>query len=478
MSDGIGLRSARGPVLLAMMLATGLVAIDASALAPAVLSVTDDIGGFASFPWLFSIYLLTSAVTVPVYSKLADTYGRKPVILVGIAIFLLGSLLCGIAWSMPALIVFRAIQGIGGGAILPISITIIGDIYTVAERARVQGYIAGVWATSAVVGPSLGGALAQVDAWRWIFFVNVPLCVLAGWFVIRRYHERLQRQAHRLDVAGAVLLTVGSSLLVLGVLEGGQAWAWDSPASIGVFACGATALVAFVLVERRAAEPVLPIEVLRRPLIAATTVMGFAIGTGLIGLTAFIPTYLEIGAGVTPLAAGIALATFTFGWPIAATLSGRLYLRFGFRATAMLGGSVILVASIVLILLAAAPSVVTVAAVSLLLGAGFGFSAVPSLVAAQSSVQWGERGVVTGAIMFSRSIGQALGAAVLGAVANAVIAANGGDQRDPATIIAASTAVFVGVAIAAAIVLLGAIAMPRSHVIAADDGQPEPPSAR
>lgn len=477
MSDGVGLRSKRGPILLAMMVSTALVAIDSTALAPAVVSITDEIGGFTSFPWLFSIYLLTSAVTVPIYSKLADTIGRKPILLVGIGVFLVGSILCAVAWSMPALIVARAIQGIGGGAILPVTITIIGDLYSIAERAKVQGYTAGVWAVAAVVGPTLGGVFAQLDAWRWIFIINIPLGALAAWFIITRYHEQVHRRRHRIDIAGAVLLTVGATLLVLGVLEGGQAWAWNSPPSIAVFAVGALALVGFVLVERRAAEPVLPLSMLRRPIILANVILGFSIGAGLIGLTAYIPTYLEIGAGVTPLIAGFALATFTIGWPIASTLSGRLYLRFGFRAVSILGGGVILAGSLALIALAANPSVITIAIVCLFVGAGFGFASVPSLVAAQSSVAWGERGVVTGTIMFSRSIGQAIGAAILGAIANSVIASRGGDQFDPPTIIAATTAVFIGVAIAAAVILLGAISMPRTHTVAEDvpaDPDPEP----
>lgn len=471
MSDGVGLRSSRGPILLAMMVSTALVAIDATALAPAVVSITDDIGGFSSFPWLFSIYLLTSAVTVPIYSKLADTVGRKPIILIGIAIFLLGSILCAVAWSMPALIVARAIQGIGGGAILPVTVTIIGDIYSIAERAKVQGYTAGVWAIAAVVGPTIGGLFAQLDAWRWIFIINLPLGALAAWFIITRYHEQVHHRRHRIDLAGAALLTLGSTALVLGVLEGGQAWAWDSPASIAVFTVGALALVGFVLVERRAAEPVLPLPMLARPIIASNVILGFAIGAGLIGLTAFIPTYLEIGAGVSPLIAGFALATFTIGWPIAATFSGRLYLRFGFRATAILGGVIVVLGTLALVALAATPSVFTIAIVCLFAGAGFGFASVPSLIAAQSSVAWGERGVVTGTIMFSRSLGQAIGAAILGAIANAVIASNGGDQNDPATIVAATTAVFIGVAVAAVVILIGAIVMPKTHTVA-EEAQP------
>ncbi|MEP6482610.1 MAG: MFS transporter, partial [Rhodoglobus sp.] len=391
------------------MVSTALVAIDATILATAVPSVVKDIGGFSSFPWLFSIYLLASAVTVPVYSKLADTVGRKPVLIFGIAVFLLGSILCGVAWSMPALIAFRAIQGFGAGAILPMTITTIGDIYTLEERARVQGYVASVWAIASVVGPTLGGVFAQFDLWRGIFYVNIPLCILALVLIARNFTEVLEKRSHRIDYAGAALLTASMTLLILGALEGGNAWAWNSLASILVFAVGAVLLVVFVFVERRASEPVLPLGLFKRPLITTTSILGLGIGAGLIGLTAFIPTYLQIGTGASPLVAGLALATFTIGWPIAATTSGRLYLRFGFRPTVILGGVMVVAGTVVLAAFSGTPSVLFVAIVCFFIGAGFGYAAVPSLVAAQSSVDWSERGVVTGTNMFSRSIGQALG---------------------------------------------------------------------
>ncbi len=444
------------------MVATGLVAIDATIIATAVPTIVDDVGGFSSFPWLFSIYLLASAVTVPVYSKLADTAGRKPVILFGIGLFLLGSVLCGVAWSMPALIAFRALQGLGAGAVLPITITMIGDLYTVRERARVQGYVSSVWAIASVAGPTLGGLFAQIDAWRWIFFINLPLGGLAVLLIARNFAERVERRSHRIDYLGAALLTGAMTLLILGVLGGGEQWAWDSVASIAVFSAGAVLLALFVLVERRAAEPVLPLGIFRRRIILATTLMGVAIGAGLIGLTAFVPTYLVIGIGATPLTAGLALATFTIGWPVAAAVSGRVYLRFGFRATTILGGTLALLGSAALAVLAPNPSVPVVAVACFVIGLGVGFAAVPSLVAVQSSVDWDERGVVTGVNMFARSIGQALGAAVFGAIANAVIANLGGDERDPGTIVAASGAVFVGVAIVAAWILIAAFAMPRA----------------
>src|ERR687893_2408383 len=211
----VGLRSERGPVLLSVMLSVGLVAIDSTILATAVPAIVDDLGGFAQFPWLFSIFLLAQAVSIPIFAKLSDQFGRKPIMLFGVGTFVMGSVLCGLAWSMPALIAFRALQGLGAGAVMPMSMTIIGDIYSVAERARVQGYVASVWAASSVVGPTLGGLFVDFADWRWIFFVNVPLGAVAAWFLVRRFHEQVEQKRTKLDLAGAGLLTVGSSLVIL-----------------------------------------------------------------------------------------------------------------------------------------------------------------------------------------------------------------------------------------------------------------------
>ncbi|MBN9606342.1 MAG: MFS transporter [Actinomycetales bacterium] len=457
----VGFRSERGPLLLAMMLSTGLVAIDTTVIATAVQSIVADIGGFTQFPWLFSVYLLASAVTVPVYAKLADTIGRKPIMLWGIGVFLLGSILASLAWDMPSLIAFRAIQGIGGGAILPMAITMVGDIYTLEERARVQGYMASVWAIAAVVGPTLGGVFAQLDLWRGIFLINIPLCLLAGWMIWRRFEEKVEKRAHRIDYAGAALFTAALTLLILGVLQGGHAWAWNSAPSIGVFAGGAVLLVIFVLVERRAEEPLLPFWVFTHRLLSATNILGFCVGFALIGLTEWVPTFLQVTTGAEPIIAGLALGALTIGWPAAAAVAGRAYLRFGFRSTAIFGGAIVLLGAAGLAASTLAPSIWVVAVVCFVIGAGFGFSAVTSLVAAQSSVEWQQRGVVTGTQMLFRSVGQAIGAAVLGAVANAVIFARGGQEQDPATMMGAAGAVFLGTTAIAAVLLISAIAMPR-----------------
>ncbi|GAA1961224.1 MDR family MFS transporter [Agromyces allii] len=460
----MGFRSERGPVLIALMLSTALVAIESTILATAVPSIVADLGGFSQFPWLFSIFLLAQAVSVPVYAKLADTVGRKPIMLVGIGAFLVGSILAGFAWDMTSLIVFRAIQGLGAGAVLPVSITITGDLYSVRERARVQGYIASVWAASSVIGPSLGGLFAEYASWRWIFFVNIPLCLIAAWMLIRNYHEKVERQRHRIDFGGALVLTVGLTLLILAVLEGGQAWAWNSWQSIGAFALAAALLAVFVLIERRAAEPVLPLWLFSRRLLLTTSLISFGVGAVLIGLTSYVPTFLEMSAGASPLVSGLSVAALTLGWPISASQSGRLFLRIGFRNTAFIGLGIALVGTAGLVAASLVPNPITSALACFIVGLGLGLVASPTLIAAQSSVAWSDRGVVTGANMFLRSMGSAVGVAVFGAVANGIIDRSGLGEQSGAAIQAATTAVFIGVVIATVATFAGAIGMPRVHV--------------
>jgi MFS family permease len=446
-------------VLLALMLTTGLIAIDATILATAVPSVVKELGEFDQFPWLFSVYLLAQAVSVPIYSKLADTIGRKPVILVGVGLFLLGSVLAGLAWNMGSLIAFRVVQGLGAGAAAPMSMTIVGDIYTVAERALVQGYIASVWAISSVVGPALGGLFSQFTSWRWIFLVNIPLCLIAGWAIMRNYHEQIERKHHRIDYAGAILLTLGLTAVILALLEGGNAWAWWSVPSVASFVLGIAALAVFPMVERRAAEPVLDLSILARPLIRTTTMVALGVGGLLIGITSFVPTYLENALGVVPLVSGIAVAALTLGWPLSAALSGRLYLRYGYRRTVLVGSGIALVGSIGLAASGPWPNPFIVGAIAFVIGFGLGWTAAPSLIAAQASVDWSERGVVTGVNVFARSAGSAVGVAIFGAIANNVIAAGRG-EHDYATIVTASTWVFVAIAVTALLTCLAASRMP------------------
>jgi EmrB/QacA subfamily drug resistance transporter len=469
--SGVGLRSERGPVLLALMLATALVAIDSTIIATAVPSVVSSIGGFSEFPWLFSIYLLAQAVTVPVYGKLADLFGRKPLILFGIATFLTGSVLCGVAWNMGMLIAFRALQGIGAGAIQPISLTIVGDLYSVKERAKVQGYLASVWGIASVVGPTLGGVFSEYVSWRWIFFVNIPICVLAAWMITRRFHEQVERSRPRIDYLGASLLTTGLTLLILGVLEGGQSWAWTSVPGVTILVAGAALIAAFIVVETRVADPVMPLWVFRRRLLITSSLVSFGVGGVLLGLSSYIPTFVQDVLGTGPLIAGFALATLTIGWPISASQAGRLYLRFGVRTCAMIGSVLAVAGSALLLLLDASSPVVQVAGTCFVIGLGMGLIAAPTLIAAQSSVQWRERGVVTGTNLFCRSLGSALGVAIFGAVANGALGSTsvgGHTHVDAGRLNLAVHHVFISVLVLAALMAAVVVLMPRRQPDDAD----------
>ena len=416
----VGLRSERGPILGALMLSTALVALDATIIATASAVIARDLGGFQQLPWLFSTYLLAQAVSTPLYGRLADILGRKRLMLLGIGLFFVGSVLCGAAWSMPALIAGRVLQGLGAGAVMPVSLTITSDIYTLEERAKTQGYLASVWAISSVVGPTLGGVFSEFVSWRWIFFVNVPLCLVAAFMLLRSYHES-PREGRRepIDYLGAALLAGGSTLLLLGLLEGGTAWPWASARSAAIFAAAAAVLVAFVVQSRRVRHPIIDLTVLRRRVIGASTTVSLIVGVIVLGLSTYIPIYAQGVLGFGPLISGFALAALTLGWPLSASNAGHLYLRIGFRITATIGSTIVLLGTGLMLLLDADSSVYAVAAMCFVVGVGMGLTAVPTLIAAQSAARFTERGAVTGTNMFARSLGSAVGVAVCGAIVNA-----------------------------------------------------------
>jgi EmrB/QacA subfamily drug resistance transporter len=467
MTDGVGLRSERGPILIALMLSTFLIAIDATVLSTAVPTIVGEFGGFDEFPWLFSVYMLAQAASVPVYAKLSDVIGRRPVIYTGIVLFLIGSVLCACAWNMTALIAFRAVQGLGAGAITPTAMTIAGDIYTVRERAKAQGYLASVWAFSSVAGPTIGGLFSQFLSWRWIFWINVPLCLLALWMLWRNYRQPFERHRRPIDYAGAVLLTAALVLIVLALLEGGNAWAWMSWQSLSAFGLGAAMLLAFAFVERRAADPILAPWVFSSRIVVTTSIVALLVGVVLIGLVSFVPTFLQSTTGAVPVAAGLAVAALTLGWPVSAAFAGRFYLRIGFRATTLIGSVLAILGAGLLVVFALSPSIALTALACFVVGLGLGLVAAPSLIAAQASVEMRRRGVVSGTNMLARSIGSAVGVAVFGAVANALIATNGGEEV-PAAIQSGTIAVFIGVAGASLVMLIACAFIPPVHIAEPD----------
>ncbi|GAA1738609.1 MDR family MFS transporter [Isoptericola hypogeus] len=455
----VGLRSERGPILLSLMLATALVALDATIIATASATIARELGGFEQLPWLFSTYLLAQAVSTPVFGRLADVLGRKRLMLAGVGLFFLGSVLCGAAPTMELLIAGRVLQGLGAGAVMPVSMTIAADIYTLEERAKTQGYLASVWAISAVVGPTLGGVFSEFTSWRWIFLVNVPLCALAAWMLARRYHEPAREGSREpIDYIGAGLLAGGSTLLLLGLLEGGTRWAWVSPASVAIFAAGLLLLATFALHGRRTRHPIVDVSILRRRVVGVSTAISLLVGVVVLGLSTYVPIYAQGVLGTGPLVAGFALAAMTIGWPLSASNAGRLYLRMGFRLTAVVGTCLVVVGTALTLLLGASSSVLAVAAACFVIGAGMGLTAVPTLIAAQSQASFSERGAVTGTNMFARSLGSAVGVAVCGAIVNArTTLGPDGTPAGPGLMSAVHLVFWLLAAVAVALVALAAL---------------------
>jgi MFS family permease len=278
----------------------------------------------------------------------------------------------------------------------------------------------------------------------------------------RHFHETITPRHNTVDALGALLLASAMTSLVLAVLGGGQSWAWGSAPSISAFTAGVVLLAAFVLVERRAAEPILPLWVFSRRLLCVTTIVAFGVGAILMGLTSYVPTYLEGSLHVRPIVAGAALAALTIGWPTTAAVAGKLYLRWGFKKTAMVGAALVTTGASVLVVMAHRPNVAVVAAVCFVIGAGMGLLAVPTLIAAQSSVDWNERGVVTGNNMFARSLGSAVGVAIFGAIANSIFGPGDIQSIGPAAIQSGAAAVFIGVLILAAATAVAVVAMPHT----------------
>ena len=405
-------------ILGALMLTMLLAAMDSTIIATAVPQIAADLGGFSLISWVFSIYLLLQMVCIPIYGKLADVHGRKPVLMFGTTVFLIGSTCCALSWNMPSLIAFRGLQGLGAGAIMATVATLVGDLYTVRERAAIQGWLSSVWGVAAIVGPTLGGAFVEYANWRWIFLVNLPLGAIALVLLTRFLHEKIERHQHSIDFTGACLILLGTSALFFGLLEGGQAWPWRSWQTLAAFTLAALLLLAAWRVERRADEPTMPGWLWKRRNIALSNLAIVGLGIVLMGPMTYLPTFGQSVLGLDAIAAGLLLATVSLGWPLASSLSGRVYLRIGFRNTALIGAVLALLATLSFVLLPEPQSVPVLVVMHALLGAGFGLMSTPILVSLQSAVGWSQRGVITGAHMFSRYLGMSLGAVLVGAIFN------------------------------------------------------------
>jgi len=400
-------------VLAACMMATFTAAVEITIVATAMPTIVADLHGADLYSWVFSAYLLTQAVTIPIYGRLADLHGRKRVFVAGSALFLIGSLLCGFANGMTLLIVFRAVQGVGAGAVQPIAYTIVGDIYTPVERARIQGMLSGVFGVAAIVGPSLGAFLVEAGNWRTVFWVNLPVSAAAIAMVIAFLRESRTPRRHQIDYRGTVLLAVAISAIVFAA-DRGRYVGWGY-AAIAV-AVGVAALAVLLRHERRIAEPILPLDLWRQRIIMVASLGGFALGATIMSITAFLPSFIQGAMGRSAAEAGTAIGIMTVVWTFGSVSAGRLMVYFTYRTIACTGAVAIVAGALVLASLDPLSSVVHVVLGASVLGAGLGFCNTTWVVSVQSQVSYAQRGAATSAVLFLRFLGQAIGAAVAGIV--------------------------------------------------------------
>ncbi len=405
-------------VLVCLMLALFMAAVEATVVSTAMPRIVGALGGFPLYSWVFSAFLLPQAITAILYGKLADLYGRRPVLCYGIVLFLVSSIACGFAWSMPSLIVFRLIQGFGAGAILPIATTIAGDIYTQQERMRVQGLLSAVWGFAALIGPLVGGIIVQSLSWRWIFWINVPFGVLTVAGLLFYYRERVKRREARLDVLGAVFFAVSVTALLLVLIQGGREWAWNSIPIFLLLAAFAICLVLFLWQENRAPEPILSLGLWRQRLVAVCNAATMIAGMGIIGVSALIPTYVQGVMGDSAIAAGFSVTALSVAWSVASAVFGRIAALIGGRGAAQLGGASCMLGGLVFYLLNPGLSAVFPGIGSSLFGFGMGLLTTTSTVMIQSNVDWSKRGSATASNIFSRLLGSTLGVAILGSLLN------------------------------------------------------------
>jgi EmrB/QacA subfamily drug resistance transporter len=405
-------------VLAACLIATFMAAVESTIVATIIPTIVSDLGGFNLFTWVFTVYLLTQAVSIPVYGRLADLYGRKPVFFVGVAIFLTGTLLCGAAWNMPSLVIFRALQGCGAGAIQPIAATILGDIYTPAERGRIQGLVSSVFGVSAVIGPSLGAFLVAHVSWRVVFWVNLPIGIGAIIMIALFLREDVRYRQHRIDWAGSVLLLLAFGSLMLALV---QSRSLSGTTLTALAATGVVALVALVLHERRTPEPMLPLELWRMRVIIVGSLGNFSAGAMMMGVAAFLPTYVQGAMGRGAIDGGLVLGAMSVSWALASIAAGRIMMHTSYRRVAILGGLALSIGCAMLTALRPADGPLWAAAGSLVIGIGMGFCSTVFIVAIQASVPWRQRGAATSSSMFMRFVGQSVGAAGCGAVLNATM---------------------------------------------------------
>lgn len=430
----------RRAVTVALLLVTALASFESTVVSTAMPTIIGDLGGLPLYAWVFSVYLLTSTVAMPVYGRLADIHGRRRLILVAIGIFLTGAVTCAFARSMPQLIAARAIQGMGAAGLVPIALTVSADLYSLQERARIQGVFSGVWGFAALIGPLLGAFFTVHFGWRSIFSINIPLGAIAFFLVATRMIESRASLADPVDVAGAATLAAGVTLLLLAVLRAPGVAGVPAAARGSVAALGVVLLAAFVRLQTRRKHPLVPPALFRRWETTSPYLAGILLGTTIFGVDTFVPLFVQGARGGTAGAAGAVVTPLVFCWAGSAALAGRLILRFGFRSTARFGASLVLagLAGLVAGALGHA-SVAWASAACAVVGAGLGPSSLAQVLAVQHVAPERQRGVATSLVPFFRVLGGSIGVGALGGVFAAGVASRLGSGMEAASRLLAGT---------------------------------------
>ena len=401
----------------ALMLVILLASLDQTIVATALPTIVGDLGGLEHLSWVVTAYLLASTITGPLYGKFGDLYGRKPTLQVAIVIFLLGSMLCGIAQNMPELILFRAVQGLGAGGLITTTIAVVGDIIPPRDRGRYQGIFGAVFGVSTIVGPLLGGFFVDNLSWRWIFYVNLPVAAVAMVVIGAVFHTRAERVEHAVDYAGAALLAGGLSAVVLFTSFGGTTFAWSSSESIVLAVLGVVLLAVFLVAERRASEPILPLELFRNRIFSVCAGIGFIIGLALFGSVTYLPIFLQVVKGQSPTASGLQLTPMMGGLLVTSIVSGRLISRFGRYKPFPVAGTAVMTVGMVLLSRLDIHSTGPYAALSMLvLGLGLGMVMQVLVLAVQNAVDYRHMGVATSGSLLFRQVGGSIGIALFGAI--------------------------------------------------------------
>lgn len=412
-------KTQRKMVTVAMLVSIFLVAIDTTVVTTAMPHIVQQLNGLYLISWVFAIYLLTTSVTTPIYGKLADLFGRKPVFIFGVILFVLGSMVSGTAQTMTQLIVFRAFQGLGAGAVTPLTFTIIGDLYSGEERARMQGLFSSVWGIAGLLGPLVGGLFVDHFSWRWIFYINVPIGIIAILLVVSFLHEtEVKKVKKSIDFGGAALFTVSMGSLLYALISGGQTYAWNSRIIITLLIVAFVFLILFLFVETKAEEPMLPLSMFRIPIIAVSNVAVLMASCVLIGVDVYLPLWIQTLLGYSATGSGLTLMPMSLVWPLGATLAGRFMYRIGSKATTVFGAVLIALGSAWLLFVHLGSPYWYFVGIMIVIGFGMGCFITPLTVLIQSAVGWNLRGAATASNTFSRTLGQTIGIAVFGTVFN------------------------------------------------------------